>query len=940
MSDCNFKKIITGSSMSYFHRVLATACLIASAPAFAADTYQLDIGPQQLSAALRQFAQQSGLQVVYYGKVAEGLNVAGIAGKLTADQALKALLSGTDLQYETLDQYTFAISAAAPAEKTSARAPRNADGVIRLASAQSSSVGDRASRSDAASASSAGAQERSPPAQERNTEGTLEEITVRAQRRDESIQDVPISVTAFSGAAIEARGISEAKDYFLFTPNVSFTEDGQTGSRSVGISIRGVSNLAIGEQTVSNGFGFYVDELNVASVATGVINPQLQDIEVIEVLRGPQGTYFGRNAAGGAINITTRKPGPEPYSQFDLGFGRYNTWSASGIVNAPVTDRLFVRALASFERSDGMIKNVFVDETFRGNPTNLASGLPNPRSGDEYDHYNFRGAVRYLPTDALTLDLSVTYARDDDGADSNVNSGVLDLDTMSTLFFADVFRDLLPYDGGVGFFPRNTRYVNKNEEEFNRGELTILNGRINYDFGAFKLSSITGYVDSEHRRRFDQDVSPFADIVRDLWSLADSFSQELRLTTTLGPVDLTVGGLYAEDEFNRYAATHAGLNGLQGFVPPGLNLGSPGISRFEGKSVATFVDATWHATDRLDLILGGRYTRDRIRQEIYNDLAIFTGNVPKGLAPNNSGDSSFNDFSPRLSLSYEMSDDSRLYATASRGYKAGGIQLNNPQILAQLPGRNLAEPFDPEELWNYELGFKAELLDHRLRANAAIFYIDWKDVQTESATVVSDPNDPTTIRSFTDTFNIDVKIKGIELETSVVLTRGLTLSAGVGYLDSSMKDFTYNLQGMTWDLDGQPLPRAPEWTLNAAGQYDFTLGTATDSWVRLEWAHRSKSYSDLEALASGLAPIADPSGVQADLGVTFPRPPYPFQVPAFDVVNLRAGVERGSWSLTAYVENLLEENYYTGTQENFGYGGIRLRPHPRQWGLRVSFKVK
>lgn len=925
--------------MSYFHRVLATTCLIASAPAFAADTYQLDIGPQRLSAALQQFAQQSGLQVVYYGKVTEGFNVAGVAGKLTADQALKALLSDTNLQYEPLDQHTFAISAATPARKTTARTSRNT-GVIRLAQAQSTATGNAPSRSDAANVSSASGQEASTAAAQSDAGITLEEITVRAQRRNESIQDVPISVTAFSGAAIEARDISEAKDYFLFTPNVSFTEDGQTGNRSVGISIRGVSNLAIGEQTVSNGFGFYVDELNVASVATGVINPQLQDVDVVEVLRGPQGTYFGRNAAGGAINITTRRPGPDPYSQFDLGVGRFNTWNATGIVNAPVTDQLFFRALASIERSDGMIKNVFVDETFRGNPTNLGSGLPNPRSGDEYDHYNFRGALRYVPTDALTMDLSVNYSRDDDGADSNVNSGVLDLDTMSTLFFADVFRDLLPYDGGVGFFPRNTRYVNKNEEEFNRGELTIFNGRINYDFGAFKLSSITGYVDSEHRRRFDQDVSAFADIVRDLWSQADSFSQELRLTTTLGPVDLTVGGLYAEDEFTRYAATHAGLNGLQGFVPPGLNLGSPSISRFEGESVAVFADATWHATDRLDVILGGRYTRDRIRQEIYNDIRIFSGDIPAGLVPNNSGNSSFNDFSPRLSFSYEMSDDSRLYATASRGYKAGGIQLNNPQILAQLPGRNLAEPFDPEKLWNYELGFKAEFLDQRLRANAAVFYIDWSDVQIESATVVSDPSDPTTIRSFTDTFNIDVEIKGVELEASALLTRGLTVSAGAGYLDSSIKDFTYNLQGMTWDLDGQPLPRAPEWTLNAATQYDFTLGTHTDSWVRLEWAHRSKSYSDLEALASGLTPIADPSGVQADLGVTFPRPPYPFQVPAFDVVNLRAGVERGSWSLMAYVENLLEENYYTGTQENFGYGGIRLRPHPRQWGLRVSFKVR
>jgi iron complex outermembrane receptor protein len=186
----------------------------------------------------------------------------------------------------------------------------------------------------------------------------LEEITVTAQRREESMQDVPVSVSAFSGENIEKAGITEATDYLMMTPNVGFSEDGEGGSRSVNIAIRGVSNVALDGIAAANSIGYYVDDMSVGSVAQGTINPQLQDMERIEVLRGPQGTFFGRNAVGGAINITTRKPDDVFFFEGSASVGNQDTWGVEGIVNVPFNEKFMMRAVAAVEESDTEISNI------------------------------------------------------------------------------------------------------------------------------------------------------------------------------------------------------------------------------------------------------------------------------------------------------------------------------------------------------------------------------------------------------------------------------------------------------------------------------------------------------------------------------------------------------------------------------------------------------
>ncbi len=193
-------------------------------------------------------------------------------------------------------------------------------------------------------------------------ETTLEEIVVTAQRREQSLQEVPVSVTAFTGEAIERRNIKSATDYLALTPNVSFTEDGQAGSRGLGISVRGVNNLVSGENAVVNSIGVYLDGFSVASVPTQVANPFLPDMERLEVLRGPQGTYFGRNAVGGALNMATRNPTDEFGWKILAGGESYKganeQHNVMTMVNLPVSDAFGLRGLAYYEESGGLVDNI------------------------------------------------------------------------------------------------------------------------------------------------------------------------------------------------------------------------------------------------------------------------------------------------------------------------------------------------------------------------------------------------------------------------------------------------------------------------------------------------------------------------------------------------------------------------------------------------------
>jgi iron complex outermembrane receptor protein len=726
---------------------------------------------------------------------------------------------------------------------------------------------------------------------------TLEEIVVTAQRREQSLQDVPISVSAFSSEALKKGNISEARDYLSITPNVGFSDDGGSGSRSVNISIRGVSNVGLGEVSTANSIGFYIDELNVGSVSNGTINPQLQDMERIEVLRGPQGTYFGRNSLGGALNISTKLPDSEFYAEASVKASNFDTYGGEAIVNLPISETFMMRAVYAYEESDGFVENV--------NPAGAEDG---------YEHHSGRVAFRWLPSDKTSVDLSLTYTDEDEGGDITVPTGVLNQDTQS------IFGAGFVAINEAGFYSSNDDKVNRDLKEINTNEFTIVNLRIAHDFDGFQFKSITGVVESETDRSADLDGMSLDTLRRFNEYEGSSFSQEFRIQSTGDQtIDWTLGVFYAKDEIEQFNSVQAGDDGeytdpntgeVIGLLPP-----IPGGFRinennrvFETESQAVFGEAVYHLNDQWDLTLGARYTRDEIDNRSFDVVAF------EGAVPDSQGDSSFTNFSPKVVLKYAPTREFNVYGSVSQGYKAGGVDFTRSGDITD---------FDPEELTSYELGFKSELAGGRVRVAGALFYLDWTDLQVQS-NFLADPNDISS--AVEKTLNAaEASASGAELEVTARVTESLTASFSMGYLDSEFDSFENALikgNSTEVDLSGERLPMTPELTMSASLDYAFTMGEY-EGFIRGEWNYRDEAASNLEAVASTAGVLE--------------LPKFPYQIDDYNVVNIRAGLESERIRLSAYVENVFGEDYYTGTGDGFGLVGIKVKPHPRVYGMQLTY---
>ena len=781
----------------------------------------------------------------------------------------------------------------------------------------------------------------------------LDEIVVTAQRREQNLQEVPVSVTAFGGAELERSNIKSATEYLALTPNVSFTEDGQAGSRGLGIAVRGVNNLISGENAAVNSVGIYLDEFSVASIPSQVANPFLPDMERLEVLRGPQGTYFGRNAVGGALNLTTKKPTDENGGKIIIGGETYDDagemFSFTGIGNVAVNDNFRLRGVLYYEDSSGLVENICAAGATASCPLAAANGFtPNGAADSGHDYIVARVKGEFDFSEDTTLGFTLMYADEDQGHDENVPSGILDVDSV------DTFGIQQAEDPGTGFWPNNRNLVSHDLPENNQLEslVGIVNITHNIDDQTV-IKSITGFIDAEQSRLFDNDLVGGLDAVsRTNLYEGFSWSSELRLEHTSEVLDAAAGLLFYRDEqlqSNNVAVSTqptATINGV-GILPPfpeglGLALNS---KAFEAEGFAMFADFTWHTTDRLDLIAGGRVTLDNVTNRLQGNgigpgptscpppvdiVCFFQGFVTTPRPPSNA-EEDFEDFAPRVGFRFQATEDVGIYGTISKGYKAGGTSVGNNTNAAGQPAFTVF--YDKEELWNYELGIKAELLDRRVRINAAIFQLDWENLQYESFRFLTSGDISS---NFEQTVNIeDAEASGFELEFLAAATDNFTIGGGIGLLDTEIQSATpvQITGGYVVNLLGLDLPKAPELTANLYGEYRFPLGD-NEAWVRLELIHRDGQYSDIEGLTN-----LQTRGPSPNQGLSRPVGPneFPFLSPDYDVVNLRAGYEADTWSLSVFVQNLGDEEYYTGTQENFGVSGIRLRPHPRVIGASVSF---
>lgn len=705
----------------------------------------------------------------------------------------------------------------------------------------------------------------------------LQEVVVTAQKRVESERDVPISMTVFSSQQLQDYGIEGVKDYMDLTPNVAFFTNGNSTDQK--ISIRGVTNVG----GYVNSLGTYVDEFNVTpGPASSTYDQNLFDVDSIEVLRGPQGVTFGRNVIGGAISITTKKPTQRFEAETSAEYGSYGTWMTRGMLNLPVSDSVAVRMTGYWRESDGFIRDV---------------GPGNSRN--DYQGKGARVAVRIRPTDSLTIDLATSRTQFEQGINDFVPSGVL-LESLIPLGFKQ------PIDNGEGFYPQNRDRVATNAPITSSNDTDITTARVNWDFGDFSLISVSGFIDNKTGYQGDGDLTVEDYYVDHETSGLQSYSSELRLQSNgKRRWNWIVGTLFAHDSNTAYT--------LRNLDPPFMALlrlsGTRRVvdqyTSSSAKSYALFGDLTWRSdSERLAVSLGARYTHDQEFNHFFDNSENIVTAIPLG--NNSQGSEGFNDVSPRLSVVYAFSRQINAYGTVSKGFKSGGFNFGVNQI------PTISPKFGKETAWNYETGLKTALFDDRLRADLSVFYMKWDNIQVRAGYVSANLVPIQFIQNAARASS-----KGVELALRARPLPPLELELNAGYDKARFDDYTGALDvlGNSFDASGHPLLMAPEWTASAAAQYSVPVIGSFDAFVRAENTYRDTFFTDPQALET-----------------------VGHFVPGYDLWNLRIGIENDRYRVTAYAENLLNNDHYIGLVRTQYLSGNAVVVDPRRIGVQITAK--
>jgi iron complex outermembrane receptor protein len=535
-----------------------------------------------------------------------------------------------------------------------------------------------------------------------------EAVTVTAQRQEENLQDVPISLRPFSNREIEDRLFTGTIDALQATPNINVTAANASPNRDAG-AIRGIGTII---NDADPSVGVYIDDVFVGN--DGGFNLDLVDTERVEVLRGPQGTLYGRSALGGAVNFISNQPTNDASGEIDLRYGNYNYFTARGTANVPIIkDKLFTRLTFAGTRRDGTVRNVFDDS--RINDLGNAGG---------------RLQIFYLPTDRLDITLRGDYS-----VYKTSRFAYGDFDTVTN----QRVNLLLP-------FAEDRRVYG-------------VSGRAEYRFNRATFSSIT----AGRGNSFDAVGSDFSTtnvLFQGFDYRQNQFTQEFRVaSSTAGRIRYVAGYFYFRENLRNFNFVSL-AQGMPAFgFPRGYREDSDGLIRTDSNSV--FGDATFAVTPKLFVTAGLRLTRDRKKL----DYSFFNNpNLPFFFfaPPRTATDAAtFNNLSPRFAIRYAFDENFSAYATAARGYKSGSF--NNVFVGSH------GFRYEPETAWNYEAGFKSAFFNRRLTANLAAFYFDWKNQQAQvfNGNVVLTVNAPRS-RSVGGELEIAANpVKGLELTVGV-----------------------------------------------------------------------------------------------------------------------------------------------------------------------------
>ncbi len=647
-------------------------------------------------------------------------------------------------------------------------------------------------------------------------EAVLEEIVVTAQKRQQNQQDVPVSVTALSGDALLDQSVRDVRDLSKLAPGLQITAT--DASANPKIFIRGVG-LSDFNANASGAVGIYVDGAYVASplAQTG----QFFDLAQVEVLKGPQGTLYGRNTTGGTINITTRRPTFDVSGEGQVEYGRYNAVTLQAATNAPiVADKLAARIAGMFQRDDGYIHNRTDDSDVGA--TNRWAGrasllfTPSDKVEALLQIHGGRNKGDSFYAQARGLMPAVPAAAGPNGlcAQGAMGTGAC----TDALGYADTDGD--PYAGDYNLAGRD--------------RVDLYGGTLNvrWDLGGVTLYSITAYDHAKRDDTEDTDASPNHLIETAYLATQRDFSQELRIEGDIGDKVKAVAGAYYLHDYLDTDSQYDVLRDLRPMFitpdnPTGLSVennvavvGYPYRQTTDG--YAGFGQVDYLATDRLTLTAGLRYSRDKksftYRSTVEQAIELFEYKADK----------SFDSVSGRLAASLKLTDDAMAYASYNRGYKSGGFfggYTRDPADLA---------PYDDETVDAYEVGTKTEWLNRRLRLNLSGFYYDYKDLQVFQLI----QRDGLAVQTFDNAAS--ARILGTEFELTALPVAGMELGLSGSYLDATYQD--YVSQGE--DLDGNRLPSSPRWSLTGTVSHHREIDGIGEVSLTANVSYRSKVYFD------------------------------------------------------------------------------------------------
>lgn len=592
------------------------------------------------------------------------------------------------------------------------------------------------------------------------------DIIVTAQKRAQNVQDVPAAITALTGDALADRGISNAQDLQALVPSmVAGRLLGQTS-----ITIRG-----IGLNQGSPGVAIHVDGVYQPRPSMGDL-AQI-DLERVEVLRGPQGTLYGRNATGGAINFVTAAPA-ENFSGYALAsVATYGEWRLQGMVNVPLGSAVRTRLVVDrWARESGFVKNVTV-------------GKPDLDRGASFA-LRSRTAIDLAPN--FAADIGLTYLS---------GSGPTSYFTLHNTPNATA-QALNPYLVGVTV-PLAPWRTAANDPVSSRRRFFSASGTLAWDLGSVQLKSITAFQHLKDHEDRDDDSIALSAFPSQRWADAKSFTQELNLSGKAGPAEAVIGAFYMHDQAYDRLAYNFNLGIFP--LPPGSILDYQSLNLVT-RSQALFGDVTVHLNDRLRLIGGLRYSEDRIRQKQQAFLS-FGPTPPFASCPLQTNTLNFHSTTPRAGLQYDIGARSNVYVTYSKGFKAGGWNLYA-----------CANDFRPEQVTSYELGSKNRLLDGRLTANFSAFYYDYTDLQLSQVVGL--------IRLIRNASA--ARIKGFEAEFVWRGNEHWEVTANGSYLNATYKTFSSidsldPALGMQ-DVSGKRLSNAPQFSGNFGLAYTSDPG--------------------------------------------------------------------------------------------------------------------